>query len=250
MSPFSSVLFATVAALALTSCGGDENVENAIGVSEPKIRLAHVSPVAPAVTLDREGVPASQATTSPFGFVSDYFTTDTGAANWGVKAAANGAPVGTVVINADRGRKYTILAVADSLTATSLVTIDDPTNPSLTSDDGLVRVFNASFVTQSIDVYLSGVEQDIAALAPDFPGVAFKSAFPASGADSLRRRGVSYKVSVTLAGTKAVLFQGSLAVPEDGDVLLIAVPTVEGSAGVRLLAKIDGRPGAVAVPAL
>ncbi|MGE0313334.1 MAG: DUF4397 domain-containing protein [Lautropia sp.] len=250
MTMFPRILLASFTALALTACGGDENVENALGLSEPKIRLAHASPIAPAVTLDREGIPATQATSSPYGFVSDYFTIDTGSAAWGVKVASSGASVGSVAINADRGHRYTIVAVADGPGSTSLVTIDDPSDPSLTSDDGSVRVFNASVLTQSIDVYLSPAQSDIATLSPDFPSVGFKTAYPASGADSLRRRGVTYKVSVTLSGTKAVLFQGTVAVPEDRDLLLLAVPTVEGSAGVRLLSKVDGQPGATEVPSL
>lgn len=245
----------TLSRIALTGCVallaacGSESVGDAIGISEPQIRLAHAAPNAPAVTLDRDGVAASQASALSYPTVSDYFTISTGSANWGVKVAATGTSIGSVAINADSGHRYTLVAVADSLTSTSLVTIDDPSNRSLTSDDARLRLVNASALTQRIDVYLTGVDQDIATLTPDFPNVDFKAASPASGTNALERRGVTYKATVTAAGSKTALFQGTLAVPEDSDVLLIAVPAIEGSVGVRLLAKVQGQPGAVAVPA-
>ena len=250
---FARIALATLTgltALALTACG-NESVGDALGTGEPEIRFAHAARNAPAVTLDRNGVAATQASNVSYEFVADYWTIDTGPATWGVTETATGSSIGTVTFDPDRGHRYTILAVTESLTSTSLVTIDDPTKASLTSDDGLVRVVNASLLTQRIDVYLSALDQDISALSPDFPNVDFKSASPPSGADSLRRRGVTYKVSVTPAGTKVVLFQGTLAVPENRDMLLIAVPSVgDSAAGVRLLAKVQGTPGAAEVPPL
>lgn len=251
MKIIATILIAAMTPFVLTACGGDENVESAIGASSPKVRFAHMAPLAPAVTLDRNGVSASQATNVSYGFAADYFTVDSGAANWNLKLAATGTDVGTAPIDAKNGHRYTIFAVEESLTTFGVVTIDDPTNPSLTTNDGQVRAFNAAFTAPNIDIYLLAAGEDLATQSPGFPAIAFKAAYPASGTDSVRRAGTTYTAVVTPTGSKTVLFRGALATSKNLDQVLIAVPapTLGNPNGLRLLFKVDGQPGATEVPA-
>ena len=84
-------------------------------------------------------------------------------------------------------------------------------------------------------------------MTPFVAGTAYKTSGPASGSDSLDIQGGTYQATVTAAGTKTVLFRGTIAFDANKDVLLIAVPD---TSGVKLLMKIEGAAGAVDVPAV
>lgn len=251
MKAFSRLLLVLMSTATIAACGSDdESLGDALGASRPQVRLAHISPIAPAVTLDREGSIPGETSRLQYGEASDYFNVDDSAADWNVRTSNEGILVGAVRFDAERGRKYTVLALAESLTVNGVALIDDPTNPSLTSDDARVRFFNGSYNAANIDIYLSGLDQNIAGLNPDTATIAFRNAAPGSGNDSLRRPGGTYKATVTTGGTKDILFQGRLTIEENRDILLMTVPTMTESDGIRLLVKVQGSPGTVAVPVL
>lgn len=249
------LLLASSCVLGLAACGSGD-VAQSLGTADPQVRLAHVAPAAPNLTLQRNGGARSEATNVPFGFVSNYFSADTGSATWTVTGATSTGNAGTglpqsVNFDAQRGHKYTIAAVNDSPTATSLVTINDPTNLNLIGDDSRFRVLNASYNAQNIDVYLIGVNQTIGSLNPTLSSIGFKSTGPGNGTDAFKSRGGTYQVVVTTAGTKNVLFRGQQEIPDNRDVLLVTVPNnVANPTGINLLVKLDGTAGATQVARL
>ncbi len=248
----SKLLLVSIPLVGLSACG-DSDVANVIGTAEPQVRLAHVAPNAPAVTLQRNGQNRNEATNVPYPTITNYFNTDNNNATYDVRVASSGASVGNVNIDAERGHKYTILTVAESTGATSLSVINDPTNLGVTNDNSRVRVFNASANAQNIDIYTIGQQQTIASLNPDLPSIGFKQSNPRDGADSLGRRGGDYKIVVTTAGTKNVLFQGNYTIRDNQNVLFVTVPVLpsngQPATGVALLAK-QGDDTTVVVPRL
>ena len=249
MNKTSKLLLATLPLIGLAACNSSDGI--GLNVFEPQVRLAHVAPGAPNVTLQRNGSARAEATDRAYGFTSNYFNVDTGGADWSVKVASSGANVGTVNFDSQRSHKYTVLAVSESATSYGVALINDPTNPSIVNDNARVRTFNGSYNAQNIDVYLGGLDQNIGSLTPDSAGVAFKSSGPGTGVDSLRRRGGTYKVTITPAGSKTILFQGRFAILDNKDVLFITVPNAAANpTGINLLVKVDGDAGAIQVPAI
>ena len=255
MNNVSKLLFASIPVFGLAACGSGD-VAQSLGTADPQVRLAHVAPAAPNLTLQRNGGTRSEATNVPYGFVSNYFSVDTGSATWTVSGTTNTGNAGTgfsqsVNFDAQRGHKYTIAAVNDSPTATSLVTINDPTNLNLVSDDSRFRVLNASFNAQNIDVYLIGLNETVGSKNPTLSSIGFKNTGPGNGTDALKSRGGTYQVVVTTAGTKTVLFRGQQEVPDNRDVLFVTVPnSVTNPTGINLLVKLDGTAGATQVSRL
>ncbi len=239
-STMNKLLLAAIPLVALTACG-DSGVANVIGTAEPQVRLAHVAPGAPAVTLQRNSQNRNEATNVPFPTITNYFNTDNDRASYDVRVAGTGAPVGNVSIDAERGRKYTIFAVSEANGATSLAVLNDPTNQGVVNDEARVRVFNASANAQSVDVYTIGLSETIDSRNPDLATVGFKQAGPRDGTDSLNRRGGDYKIVVTTAGTKNVLAQGRYTIRDRQNVLIVTIPQVTpGTAnvtGVRVVVK-------------
>ena len=226
-STINKLLLAAVPVMVLTACG-DSDVAQAIGTAEPQVRFANVSPNASTLTLQRNGANRNEATNVAYPTITNYFNVDNNNATYDVRLASGGTSVGTVNIDAERGRKYTVLAVAESPTTNSIAVLNDPTNLSFVNDRSRVRVFNASYNAQNIDVYLIGQSQNIASLSPDLANVAFKNAGPTSGTDSLERPGSSnadpYRVVVTTAGTKNILFQGNYVIRDRQNLLFVVVP--------------------------
>ncbi len=238
-STMNKLLLAMIPLAALTACG-DSGVANVIGTAEPQVRLAHVAPGAPAVTLQRNGQTRNEATNVTFPTITNYFNTDNNNATYDVRLTGSGASAGSVNIDAERGHKYTIFAVSETSGATSLAVLNDPTNLTVVNDNSRVRIFNASANVPSVDVYTVGVDQDITSLNADFAAVGFKQSSPRDNTDSLGRRGGDYKIVVTTAGTKNVLFQGRYTIRDNQNVLFVTVPvvTAAGAAtGINVIAK-------------
>lgn len=259
MNNASKALLASLSLLGLAACGSGD-VAQAIGTADPQVRFAQVAPNTQSGTLQRNGVTRSEATNVPYGFISDYFTVDTGGADWTVILANSSANAGsatstTTNFDSQRGHKYTILSVQESTGATSVATINDPTNLSLTSDNSRVRVFNGSFNAQNIDVYLNAVGQNINSMTPNLSGIGFKQTGPGNGTDSLSVAGSAntapYQITITAAGTKTVLFQGQQVIPNSRDLLFVTVPSsATNPTGINLLVKTDGQGPATQVQRL
>ena len=228
----------------LAACGGSDTADR-LDLANPALRLVHASPLAPNVTLTRAGVAQADETNVPYGFASNYFDIDTGAADWVVKTAVGGVPVGTSPIDPLRGTRYTIVALPTSATETGTLLIADPYNKPLASDSSRVRVVNGSYNAANVDVYMNAAGTDITpvGVTPLISATAFRTAGPASNNDSVAIPGGAYQLSITAAGTKTVLFRGTLSFTPNRDVLLVTVPNAALPTGIKVLVKIEGTAG-------
>ena len=259
--PLRNFLLVCVPALFLAGCGGGDTADR-LDLANPAVRFVHASPSAPSLTLYRNAAAQPDASNVAYKFAANYADIDTNAAVWAVKTAVGGAPVGTVAIDPVRGNKYTIVALPSTFADNTVVLITDPYNKPLTSDSTRLRLMNAAYNAPSVDVYMNAVGTDIAAAGvnPLIAATAFKTAGPASGSDSVSIPAGTYQLAITAAGTKTMLFKGTLNFGANKDILLLGVPgdipiNVPGGNppapnGIKVLAKTEGTVGAVDVPAL
>jgi hypothetical protein len=238
-------LLVCIPVVGLTACGGGDDAEDRLDVADPTVRFVHASPLAPNVTLYRDGTAQANATNVSYKFASDYFYTETMTADWSVKTASGNATVGNVSIDAKRGNKYTIVALPSSSTENSIYEIRDPYNKSLTSDKAKLRIMNASFNASNIDLYINAPGTDIAAagVTPIIAATAYKTSGPATGNDSLDIAGGNYQIVIAESGTKTVLFKGTINIENNKDVLLLTVPGSVLPGAIKTLMKIEGVAG-------
>lgn len=221
------LMVAALPSVLLAACGGgNDSLDDRIDLADPKVRLVHAVPLAPNVTLFRSDVQfAAQTNDLAYKGASPYLTTSTNTDRWDVRTATSlSATVGSVTFDARRGDKYTLIAVPDASSLTQVVLIDDPYNKSIASDNARVRLFNGAFNAPNVDVYVTSPVVDIATVAPNFPALAYKAAYPVSGNDSVELEGGAYTISVTTAGTKTVLFKATVSLAKNADWLLATVP--------------------------
>lgn len=240
MKPTRRLLLSVLPAAALLAACGGGDTEDRLDVADPKVRFVHASPLAPNVSLYRETVLQADATNVPYRFASNYFDVSTNAANWSVRTVTGNIEIGTTVVPATRGNRYTIVAVPGSSTETGIYLISDPYNKSLTSNNARVRLMNAAYNAASVDVYLNAPGTDIAAVGPRIAATAYRTSGPATGNDSLDIPAGTYQMSITTAGTKTVLFRGTFTIADNQDLLLITVPT---TTGISTLLKVEGTAG-------
>jgi hypothetical protein len=223
----------------LTACGGgdDDSLDDRIGVADPKVRFVHAVPLAPNMSLFRDDVAqASEVTNVPYKGASRYFDVESNSATWEARTATTPeVDVGDVAFEAERGKKYTLIAVADASSLTDLVLITDPYSKGITADNALVRVFNAAINTDDLDVYLTEPTQDIAVVTPQFAACGYKEAVPSSGNDSVEVDGGAYRLRITRAGTKEVVFDATVMLADNADWLLVVVPEDLGQNNIRVL---------------
>ncbi|HEY9239792.1 MAG TPA: DUF4397 domain-containing protein [Burkholderiaceae bacterium] len=246
MKNLHKLLLLCVPFAALTACGGSDT-EDRLDVADPVVRFVHAAPNAPAVTLYRRTVAQSDATNVNYGFTSNYFDVDTSAADWSVKTAVGGVDVGTFSIDAQRGNKYTVVALATSATTAGTYVIDDPYNKPLGSDSTRLRLMNASYNAANVDVYMNALGTDIAPLTPLIAATPFNRSGPVSGSDSVDIPGGTYQLTITAAGTKTVLFKGQLTFGANRDVLILTVPDATQTSGVNALVSVEGTTGAAPI---
>jgi Domain of unknown function (DUF4397) len=235
--------------IGLAACGGGDDLQDRLDVADPAVRFVNVAPNAPNLTLLRETAAQSDANNTTFGFADDYFDIDTANANWNVNTTTGNAPVGSVPINPVRGDLYTIVAYGTSATASGVALIVDPFNKPLTSQSTRLRLFNASYNAGNIDVYMSvpGTNINTAGATPLIAATVLGTAGPASGSDSVSLPGGNYTLTITVAGTKTVLFTGPLDFGNNQDLLLLTVPN--GTTGITVFEKVEGIAGVGQLPA-
>jgi hypothetical protein len=241
------LLLACVPVALIAACGGGDTADR-LDVADPQVRFVHASPLAPNLTLARANVPLPEATNVAYKFASNYVDIDMAAADWQVKTAdASATTIGTATISPERGTKYTVVAVPGATTGSSTYLIVDPYNKPLGSESTRLRLMNAAPAT--VDLYMNAPGTDIspASVTPFIAGTAYKTSGPASGSDSLDIPFGTYQATITTAGTKTVLFRGTVAFDANKDVLLVTVP--DATTGIKMLMKIEGAPGATDVPA-
>jgi len=241
-------LLACVPVALIAACGGGDT-EDRLDVADPAVRFVHASPLAPNLTLFRANVPLPEATNAAYKYASDYVDIDVAAVDWQVKTAdAAALTIGTVTISPERGTKYTVVALPGATTGSTAYLIVDPYNKPLGSQSTRLRLMNAAPGT--VDLYMNAPGTDItpASVTPFVAGTAYATSGPASGSDSRDIQDGTYQATITTAGTKTILFRGTVAFNANKDLLLITVP--DATTGVKMLMKIEGDPGAVDVPAV
>jgi hypothetical protein len=226
-SPY-RLLLAVVPALFIAACGGgdDDDLDDRLDLADPKVRLVHAVPLGPRISLFRNDEPqASEVTNMPYKGASNYFDVSVNEATWEARTTASpNLEIGAVTFDPTRGKKYTLVAVPDAGDLTELVLITDPYNKGVTSDNARLRVFNAAFNAANLDIYLTARAADIATTAPTFPAVAYKQAMPGNGEDSIEVEGGTYRLRMTNAGSKSVVFDAEVVLSENADWLLVPVP--------------------------
>ena len=236
--PLRILALATLPALMLAACGGgDDSLDDRLDLADPKVRLLHAVPFAPGVTLfrDDQGI-SSDVTNVAYRGASNYFDVSTSTQRWDVRTATTPAVnVGSVSFDARRGNRYTLVAVASSSSLTEVALIDDPYNKSVASDNARVRVFNAAFNTAGLDAYLTPPATDINTVSPTFAAVTYKTAKPASGQDSVQLEGGAYRLRITAAGSKTVIFSTPVTLAKNADWLLTPVPGSLSPTDIRVL---------------
>jgi hypothetical protein len=237
--------------LALSACGGGDLVGPLV-INNQDVRFADVSAIATNLTLFKDSAAEPSASNVGYPFTSNYFDVDTTTSLWSVKTAADGVTIGSVTIAPAHGTRYTIVALSTSATTVGTTLIVDPYDTAPGSSISHLRLLNASFSATDVDLYMNALGTDItaASVTPVIAGTLFDSAGPASGSDSLNISPGTYQATVTLAGTKTILFRGQVLIGAAQDVLLFTVPSTTTAGAVALLGTVEGTAGASVVPSL
>jgi hypothetical protein len=211
----------------MAACGGgDDSLDDRADIADPKVRLVHAVPLGPNVTLYRNDVAAApESSNVPYLGATNYFDVDSGNATWAVRTTTGNASIGSQTFDASRGNKYTLVAVPAASSLTEVIAIRDPYNRSLANDDAHLRVVNAAFNAPDVDVYVTQPTIDIATVGPNFSSIDYRAVQPASGSDSTEFEGATdYRIRVTIAGTKTVIFDTTTNISRRADWLLTLVP--------------------------
>ncbi|MBF6990108.1 MULTISPECIES: DUF4397 domain-containing protein [Cupriavidus] len=223
----SSLIFglALAATAILSACGGgDDGIDDRIGLSKPSVRAIHAVTGGPNVDILQNGALTS-FTNKPYKFVSTYFNVETGNQLISFNTAGTQTELGRTTIVAATGHKYTVVALPGA-TGAEVLQIDDPFEKGLFSHKARVRTLNASFNAQNVDFYLTMPAVDLNSVGPNFSNVGYKQASPASGSDSVDMDGGTYRLRITTAGTKTVIFDsGTLTLANNADWLITTIPT-------------------------
>ena len=235
----------------LVACGGGDTADR-LDLADPVVRFVHASPLAPNLTLYHGAVVQADIVDKPYKFASNYFNVDIGLNTWTAKTTVADLTLGSIPIDASRGNRYTIEVLPGSNVDSSVYLITDPYNKVLTSDSARLRIMNASFNASNIDLYMSPLGTDVttATVAPTIAGTAYKTSGPKSGGDSIDIPGGTYKVTITTAGTKTILFTGQMAFGNNADILLLSVPDTLLPGSIKTLLKLEGSTGVSEVPAI
>jgi len=238
---------ACLPAIWLAACGGNDGIDDRTGTADPKVRFVHAVPGAPTMSLFRDDAAQPEnanVTGVPYKGASNYFDVSVNTHKWEVKTDTTPTvSVGTSTFDHHRGNKYTLIAVPNAGSLTEVVTIDDPFEKGLTSDNARVRVFNAAFNTSPVDVYLTPPGVNITTVNPQFLNIGFKQALPASGGNSIELEGAPYVLRITATGTKTVLFTAPVTIDSNADWLLMPVPASVTPSDMKVLVvRSDGGP--------
>jgi Domain of unknown function (DUF4397) len=231
-----SLLLTAASACLLAACGGsdDDSFDDRADIADPKVRFVHAVPGAPNVTLQRNGVNESGATDFAYKAASQYYDVSTENYTFTLRTSSGDTELATTTLTADRGNKYTLVALPTD-GGVELLQIRDPFNKSVTSDDARLRVVNAAANAEAFDVYITAAGADLTAATPRISALGYKQVQPQSGDDSVEIEGGTYQLRLTSAGSKTAFFDQTVTAPADGDWLLLALPDQETPNSVRLL---------------
>jgi Domain of unknown function (DUF4397) len=235
--PFRFLLLAAASATLLAACGGsdDDSLDDRADIADPKVRFVHAVPGAPNVTLQRDGVAETGATDVAYKYGSQYYDVSTRDYTFTLRAAGGATDLATSAFNADRGNKYTLVALPSDSGGVELLSIRDPYDKSLTSDDARVRVLNAAANAPLFDVYITATGVDLATTTPRLPALAYKQVAPQSGNNSVDIAPGAYQLRLTPVRSKTPFFDATVTAPNDADLMLVALPETGDANSVRLL---------------
>jgi Domain of unknown function (DUF4397) len=172
--------------------------EVAAQASTGKVRVAHLSPDAPAVDVYVDG--AAALTNVPFKTVSNYLDVPAGARRFEVRpagAAATSAPVINATATVEAGKAYTVGAVGLLAGIRANVWADDLS--AAPSGQSKVRVYHASPDAPAVDVAPKGAAPVVSNLA--FPNASGYLNLPAGSYDLEVRAAGTTTVALALNGT-------------------------------------------------
>jgi hypothetical protein len=202
-----------------------------------QLRAIHASADAPNVDLQVNG--AVQASNLTYKSASTFFTVNEGTNRIQINPTGTTTSVIELSPYLNRDHRYTALVVGSAATNAptgqqlTTVLIDDLANPPAMGNVK-VRVVHGAPAVSAVDIYMTAPGAILPA-EPTIPGLEFKSVAPASGAKALEVPAGTYEIRATLAGTQTVAFHsGPIALPENGDLLITAIPS-SGVSPVSLL---------------
>jgi hypothetical protein len=235
---FTMALALGATAALVAACGGGGDAEDRLDLRDPVVRFIHAVPGGPVVTLYRGDSAQGDAASTAYKFVSAYYDVSNAGATWSVRTASN-PPVtlASADLNPSQGDRYTFVAMRNVGATVSLKVIEDPYNKGLLTDRARVRVLHAAPSAAAVDVYLLQGNQALATATPTISALAYGDVSPASGRDSLELKGGTYRLVLTAAGTKNVVFNAnSVSIGNNADWLMMPIPGPTGlPADVRVL---------------
>ncbi|MGO4307532.1 DUF4397 domain-containing protein [Cupriavidus sp. RAF12] len=227
MKPIKSKIIlglALAATAVLAACsGGDDSIDDRVGLSKPSVRVIHAITAGPNVDVLQNGTKTSLQNI-PYKTVSGYFDVATGSNLFAFNLTGTATQIGATTVDAHTGHKYTVVALPGTATA-DVIQIDDPYGKGILSTSARIRGLNASINAQNVDMYLTTPALDLNTVSPTIAGVSYKNAVPPSGQDSIYVDGGTYRLRITTAGTKSVIFDsGALTVAKNDDWLITTIP--------------------------
>jgi hypothetical protein len=210
----------------LVSCGGGDT-EDRLDVRDPVVRFIHAVPSGPNMTFFRADSSQADATNVPYKFVSHYYDVSNASATWSARPASNTSTVlAQVDVNPAQGNRYTFVALpAATSSGVALAAIRDPYHKGLVTDKARVRVLHANPLAPAVDVYLMQPNASLANTSPTISNLSYGNASPGDGNDSMEIDGATYRLVLTVAGSKAVLFNANtVSIANNADWLLMPIP--------------------------
>lgn len=223
MKPFRTLVILIAAASALSACGGrGDDLGTELGLSSPQARFINAIPGGTNLDYYLNGQ-VNEANVQ-YRSVTRYRDVEAGSQTAAYSATGTSVAIASQAFDAVKGHHYTTIAVQDSPSPISV--IDDPYNKKLLSNKARVRGFNASSNTPNVDIYVVAPGTNISNETPAISSVAYQSAAPASGEDSLYLPGGTYRIIVTDAGSKSPIFRSEpISLANNEDWLILTVPS-------------------------
>lgn len=221
-------LIALGIALAAAGCGSDTT---AAGLELSRIRVVHASPDAPNLDIYLDG--NREAANVPYAGASNYLPVIFGTRVVELTATGSQTPLIQSALPVAQGTDYTLLAVNRLASIQALVLTDDNSAPA--AGQAKLRIIHAAPSAPAIDVYATAPGADLASATPQIGGLAFRSA-----STYLSVAAGDYRVRVTQAGTKTVLFDsGTLPLGAGVIRTIVAVDHAGGGGPVGALLLTD-----------
>ncbi len=232
---FPKILALIAGAIAVSACSDSDNDDHPFvppPAAQAEVRITHASPDAPRVNVYVDGALALEGV--DYKQSSGIITRAAGAVEVEVRGILADGSETTVIGPAQ-------LDLAEN-TRTDVVAINNVAmiEPKLITDDDIaavagveLRVLHAAPAVANVDIYVTGPDDAIAAVAPVQAGFG-----DAAGPLALEAN-TNYRVRITPEGSATVVYDsGTLSFPEGTDLLLIAVENTTGigSNPVNLLA--------------